>query len=211
VEGSIGATGQTGATGTTGSQGEAGTTGATGATGSQGTEGATGATGPTGPEGPAGPTGATGTAGATGATGATGPAGGLSQFAFIYNTTGRVVEIGEDIPFSSNGVLTAGINHAPDAAGIELVEAGTYEITFSVSGTEPNQMAIFVNGNPVPGGIYGSGAGTQHNTGQAIVAVGAGSVVTIRNHVSASAVGLATPIGGTGPNSNASVVIEKLA
>jgi hypothetical protein len=72
-------------------------------------------------------------------------------------------------------------------------------------------MAIFLNGNQVPGSIYGSGAGTQLNSGQAILTVGAGDVLTIRNHSSASAVGLATPIGGTQENSNASVLIEKLA
>jgi hypothetical protein len=107
--------------------------------------------------------------------------------------------------------MTPGISHAPGNAGIEIVEAGTYEVTFSASGTEPSQFAIFLNGTLVPGTIYGSGAGTQQNTGQAIVIVPAGAVLTIRNHTSSAAVGLAAPIGGTGASSNASVVIEKLA
>ncbi len=117
------------------------------------------------------------------------------------------------IKFDSNGVTTSGIVHAttPASAGIEIVEAGTYAVTFSVSGTEPNQMAIFVNGNPVPGSIYGSGAGTQLTSGQAILIVGAGEVLTIRNHTSAAAVGLASVVGGTQANANASVLIEKLA
>ncbi len=117
------------------------------------------------------------------------------------------------ITFDSNGVTTPGIIHAttPASAEIEIVEAGTYAVTFSVSGTEANQMAIFVNGNPAPGSIYGSGAGTQLNSGQAILTVGAGDVLTIRNHTSAAAVGLATVVGGTQANSNASVLIEKLA
>jgi hypothetical protein len=72
-------------------------------------------------------------------------------------------------------------------------------------------MALFVNGTLVPGAVYGSGAGTQQNTGQAIFIASAGAVLTVRNHTSSAAVGLATPIGGTQPSSNASVVIEKLA
>lgn len=116
--------------------------------------------------------------------------------------------------FDSNGVMTPGIKHlagTPGDSGIEVVEAGTYEVTFSVSGTEPNQMAIYLNGVLVDGTIYGSGAGTQQNTGQAIFTAPAGGLITIRSHTSNAAVGLATPIGGTKGSSNASVVIEKLA
>ena len=42
--------------------------------------------------------------------------------------------------------------------------------------------------------------------------VAAGGVVTVRNHSSAAAIGLAAapPIGGTQPAVNASIVIEKL-
>ena len=71
------------------------------------------------------------------------------------------------------------------------MNAGDYKVTFSVSGTEPSQMALFVNGTLVPGTIYGSGAGTQQNTGQVIVTFAAGDVLTVRNHTSAAAVGLA--------------------
>jgi len=154
--------------------------------------GATGSEGPAGPQGPAGSS-------------------GLSQYAYIYNLGGEIVPLEADVTFDSNGVLTPGITHAPGAAGVTLTIAGTYEVTFSVSGTESSQMALFVNGTLVPGAVYGSGAGTQQNTGQAIFNAPAGAVLTVRNHTSSAAVGLATPIGGTQPSSNASVVIEKLA
>jgi hypothetical protein len=121
------------------------------------------------------------------------------------------VPLEADVTFDSNGVLTPGITHALGAAGITLTTAGAYEVTFSVSGTEPSQMALFVNGILVPGTVYGSGAGTQQNTGQAILIAPAGGVLTLRNHTSSAAVGLATPIGGTQASANASVVIEKLA
>jgi hypothetical protein len=71
-------------------------------------------------------------------------------------------------------------------------------------------MALFDNGTLIPGTIYGSGAGTQQNTGQAIITVAAGDVVTVRNHTSSAAVTLQTLAGGTQTNTNASVVIEEL-
>jgi hypothetical protein len=114
------------------------------------------------------------------------------------------------ITFDTNGVLTSGIIHTAGDAAITVVNAGAYKISFSVSGTEPSQMAVFVNGVPAAGTIYGSGAGTQQNSGQAIVVVGAGGIVTVRSHSSAAAVTLATPIGGTQASVNASVIIEKL-
>jgi hypothetical protein len=83
-------------------------------------------------------------------------------------------------------------------------------VTFSVSGVEPSQMGLFLNGSVVPGTVYGSGAGTQQDTGQAIFAVAAGDVLTLRNHSSSAAVTLQTLAGGTQTSVNASVVIEKL-
>jgi len=114
-----------------------------------------------------------------------------------------------DVIFDSNGVLL-GVTHAPDTAGIALVAAGTYKVAFSVSGTEPSQFALFVNGVLVAGSIYGSGAGTQQNTGQVIATFSAGDILTVRNHTSAAAVGLQSLAGGTQANANASVAIEKL-
>jgi hypothetical protein len=225
VQGEVGAAGETGATGSQGEAGTSGTPGARGPEGLPGEIGATGVEGPTGPpgaqgvqgkvgpQGTAGAEGAQGAVGAAGPPGPTGPAGsnGLSQYAYIYNLGGETVPLEADVTFDTNGVLTPGIIHTLGVAGITLTTAGTYEATFSVSGTEPSQMALFVNGILVPGTVYGSGAGTQQNTGQAIFIAPAGAVLTVRNHTSSAAVGLATPIGGTQASVNASVVIEKLA
>jgi hypothetical protein len=123
------------------------------------------------------------------------------------------VAIETDITFNKNGVLTAGITHAggiTGAAGITILSAGDYKVTFSVSGVEPSQFALFINAAPVPGTVYGSGAGTQQDTGQVIVTVAASDVLTLRNHSSAAAVTLQTLSGGTQTNVNASVAIEKL-
>ena len=217
--GAAGATGPTGSAGAVGATGPAGPTGAAGAaglagaTGPAGTSGTNGATGPAGATGLAGPTGATGTTGPAGATGATGPAGaGSSEYGYIYNLSAQVVPLETDVTFSENGIGTAGITHGLGSADINLVNAGVYKVAFSVSGTEPNQFALFLNGVVVAGSVYGSGAGTQQNNGHAIVVIGANDVLTLRNHTSAAAVTLAAapPIGGTVAAVNASVLLQKL-
>ncbi|WP_338390260.1 BclA C-terminal domain-containing protein [Bacillus atrophaeus] len=182
--------------------GPAGATGATGATGDVGPVGATGATGATGDAGPAG---------ATGATGATGTgAAGLSEYGYIYNLSAQTVAIEADVIFDSTGITTPGITHAPGTSQIAITTPGDYEVTFSVSGVEPNQFTLFLNGAPITNTVYGSGAGTQQNNGQAIIAIAAGDVLTLRNHTSAAAVTLQTLAGGTQTNVNASIVIKKL-
>ncbi|PAF33979.1 collagen-like protein, partial [Terribacillus saccharophilus] len=152
--------------------------------------------------------GATGEAGPAGATGATGAAGGLSQYGYIYNLSPQTVAIEDPVIFDSTGIITAGITHAPGTAEIAVTVPGDYEVTFSVSGVEPNQFALFLNGAPIPGTVYGSGAGTQQNNGQAIIAIAAGDVLTLRNHTSASAVILQTLAGGTQTNVNSSIIIK---
>ena len=152
-----------------------------------------------------------GAAGARGATGLTGPAGpaGLPNYAYIYNHAPESVASEADVTFDSNGALS-GFVHTAGAASISVVTAGHYRIDFSASGTEVSQFAVFVNGVVVPGSDYGSGAGTQQNNGSLILSLTAGNVVTLRNHTSPSAVTLATVIGGTQANVNASILIEQL-
>ena len=157
-----------------------------------------------------GPQGIQGVIGPGGLVGPAGPVGTLG-YAFIYNLTGQSIAIEADIPFSNTGLLTTGFTHTPGSPSITIVAAGIYQATFSVSGAEPNQFAFFLNGALIPGSIYGSGAGTQQNTGLVIFSAGAGDVLTVRNHSSAAAVTLASVVGGTQANSNASVTILKIA
>lgn len=196
VDSGIGTIGPRGATG---SQGIPGPIGPQGLIGPAGFTGATGALGPTGPAGP------------TGATGSIGPAGGIAEYAYIYNLNAQTVAIEADIPFDTNGELTSGFTHTPSSSAITVLNTGVYKVEFSVSGTEPNQFALFLDGSEVPGTVYGSGAGTQQNTGQAIFTITANQVLTVRNHSSASAVTLASVIGGTQANVNASVSILQLS
>jgi hypothetical protein len=130
---------------------------------------------------------------------------------FIYNAGAQTVPVETDVIFDTNGILIPVIMHTPGTTQITVTNPGNYEVTFSVSGVEPNQFALFLNGSPVTGTVYGSGAGTQQNNGQAIIAVTAGDVLTLRNHSSAAAVTLQTLDGGTQTNVNASVIIKKLS
>jgi hypothetical protein len=134
--------------------------------------------------------------------------GGLAAYAYVYNLTAQTVAVGATVPFDSDGILVGVTHPTPDT--IQVVAGGIYEITFSLSGSEPSQFALFVNGVVIPGSIYGSGAGTQQNSGQVIVALSAGNNITLVNYSSAAAVTLASVIGGTQANVNASIIIQKL-
>jgi hypothetical protein len=176
-----------------------------------GVAGAIGAAGPQGAQGIAGLVGAIGAAGAAGPQGTPGipGLGGVLGYGYIYNLTAESIPFQTPIPFDSNGLL-AGVTHAPASPDIIVVSAGTYAIFFSESGTGPNQFGIGVNGVLQPSTIYGSGAGTQQNLGQAILVLGAGDIITIINADTVTAVGLASLIGGPLAAVNASVFIIRL-
>jgi len=135
---------------------------------------------------------------------------GLSSYAYIFNLAAQTVAVEADIIFSDNGNLT-GISHTPATSQITIGSAGDYAIWFSVSGVEPCQFTLFHNGAPILGGTYGSGAGTQIDSGMVIETFAAGDIITLRNHSSAAAVTLQTLAGGTQTNANASVLIENLS
>lgn len=186
-----------------------GTNGTTGAAGEPGPKGDTGAPGPKGDTGAAGPKGDTGEPGPKGDTGEAGSAAAVG-YGYIYNEGAQVVAIEAPVSFDSTGAIS-NVTHAPGTSNITFIEGGTFAIEFTVSGVEPNQFALFVNGTPVEGGVFGSGAGTQQNSGTVITQVAAGDVLTLVNHSSAAAVTLQTLAGGTQANVNASITIQRLA
>jgi hypothetical protein len=155
-----------------------------------------------------------GATGATGITGATG--GGLSAYAYIYNLTEQTVEVKDKesfdksaVAFDSNGLLY-GVEHKVGSRQIVIRSSGYYFVAYSISGTQENQFAIFVNEQPAQGSVYGSGAGTQQTYGQLIVELKENDVLRLVNFSSSSAVDLASVVGGTQANVNASIIIQKL-
>jgi hypothetical protein len=161
-----------------------------------------------GPQGSKGDTGNTGPKGDTGDTGSPG-SGGSSAYAYLFNNVAQVVAVSAPVAFSGTGVMGGGFTVV---AGSELVvpTSGDYDLSFSISGTEPSQFALYVNGTVVPQTRYGSGAGTQQNNGRALVHLQAADRVKLVNDTSAAAVGLAAAIGGAPSTVNASLIIEKL-
>jgi hypothetical protein len=210
IGGPQGPVGPVGPVGPTGPQGPIGIPGPQGPIGPVGNIGNTGPTGPIGATGPQGPIGIVGNTGLAGNTGPQGPANDLDQVGYIYNESPQVVAIEGDITFDTNDIITGGIAHTAGTSQIVIANAGIYLIKFAVSGVEPNQFGVFINGAPLPESIYGSGAGTQQNNGQVLVTLNAGDIITLRNHSSASAVTLQTLAGGTQTNENASILIEKI-
>lgn len=224
IQGLVGAIGLPGLTGLAGAIGPAGVAGLVGAIGPQGIagligeQGIQGIAGIVGPEGVAGlvgeigEPGPAGPAGPPGPEGPAGPAGGLGgEYAYVYNISAETVAIEDPIDFDTNGIMSAGISHAPGSSVITLAVGGIYEVTYTVAGVEPNQFALFVDGAPLPESTYGSGAGTQPSTGHLLIQVGAGTELTLVNHSSAAAVTLQTLAGGTQANVNASVLIRQVA
>lgn len=136
---------------------------------------------------------------------------GLCEYGYIYNLGPETVAVEADIIFDSTGIVTPGITHAPGTSQIFVTRPGIYEVTFIVSGVEDCQFTLFLDGVPIPETVYGSGAGTQQNNGQAIIAIPSGGILTLRNHTSNAAVILQTLAGGTQVNVNASIIIKMLS
>ncbi|MCW2853107.1 MAG: hypothetical protein JWM84_2771 [Nocardioides sp.] len=161
-----------------------------------------------GAPGPAGVPGGPGPSGAPGADGQDGQDfSGTS--AYVYSTLPQLVAIEADVIFE-NSLAAQGVTHVPGTGAITVLTSGRYAVRFVVSANEPNQFALTRNGMVVPGSTYGSGAGTQQNSGEVLVDLEAGDVLTLRNHTSVVAVTLPTLAGGVQPNVNASLIIEKV-
>jgi hypothetical protein len=135
----------------------------------------------------------------------------LSAFGYIYNVTPQTVPREASVSFGANAPLV-GITHTPGSPNVVVTSSGTYAVHFSVTGTQQNQFALFLNGTPVPQSLYGTGGGESHNDGQVILDLMAGDVLTLRNHTSnANSVDLDNGAGGSQTNVDASLLIEKFA
>jgi hypothetical protein len=188
-----------------GQKGDKGDPGATGAAGPAGVPGATG---------PAGPPGATGAAGAAGPAGANGAPGTLtSVYAYVYNLGAQIVNVGNTITFSNNGVMSAGITHTAGTANVTVLTAGTYEINYTTSASQTAQMVLFVNGVARPEMRSGSShAGDSRiNNVHGILVLAANDILTLRSDpTSSQAFALQAAVGGTAPIVNASILIRRL-
>jgi hypothetical protein len=85
--------------------------------------------------------------------------------------------------------LTKGVGQSGDIT-VGLGGAGFYKVYFNVTGAEVNAFNVCINGAPQAGSTYGSGTGTQQNTGMCLIALADGDVVSVRSSNSPAAVTL---------------------
>ncbi len=86
--------------------------------------------------------------------------------------------------FSDNGPLTANITHTPGTTDITVVEAGTYEIFYSVNITAGigSAIAIAVNNTVDPSTNINALVAVGEINGDAMLTLAAGDVLTLRNN-----------------------------
>jgi len=233
ARGAVGSVGPTGPVGAAGADGTNGTTGPTGpqgstgfaATGPTGPTSARGATGPigangTGTVGPTGPIGANGLIGPTGTNGPTGPIGstGNNSFAFVYNTTSRVLVggggvVGNIVEFDTLGAITPGFNFVNAQQLITVDFTGTYLVEFTVLVPSAAQFSLLLGGSALifPQSVYGSSVpdGVSTIFGQAIITLNANEGVSLLN-TSNGSITLPTNVGGSEVTINASLIIQRL-
>lgn len=139
------------------------------------------------------------------------------DYGYFYNlAVSATVAIGAPFPFDTNGPFTAGFLHTASAvvatsAPITVVNAGVYSIEFTATVAEARQIALYIDGAVNLSTIYGQATGTAVTTGFAILELAAGAVLTLRNHLSAAALTLVQPSGGTATNTTNSLMIRRLA
>ncbi len=179
-----------------------------------------------GAAGPAGPAGADGAMGVEGPAGAEGPMGPAGQDGASTGVAGNVylqaVNTGaETIDKAANKVLKfdatreslgdISVLEGVDAGGFQVLNAGVYKVTFSVTANEPNQLDIRVNHQvPESGALVFGASGDVPNQGSAILTLASRNIVTLENWSSAGDVTLDTHEGGSAAAVNASILIEQL-
>lgn len=206
--GAQGPAGLEGKPGATGAQGPAGLEGKPGTTGKEGSPGAQGKEGPAGSEGKPGKEGKEGPEGKEGKEGPEGKAA-SSEYGYGYllaTIANATVLGGADVPFSNNGPLS-GITHTAETTTFIVSSSGTYRIGFNLSLTAGigSELALAVNGVVDASTPISVETATGEVSGQAILTLAAGDVVTLRNN---SAVPLTITLA---PSVGAEIVFQRLA
>lgn len=200
LDGFDGLPGVQGPKGPRGDRGPRGYSGFDGHTGGQGPKGDTGVKGPPGPKGIPGPPGKT-----------VELTGMIAEYAYIFNIDKQQTSQ-EDILFSTNGILTAGISHTEGDAIIQIKHAGVYEIIYHVTGRQANQLILLANDKSIVNAPYRSETGVFQNIGIQILQLDANTNLTLRNQpFIPSHVDLELEAESTQPAINAAITIKKLS
>ena len=155
-----------------------------------------------------------GPGGEAGLPGLPGAPGGIPGFAYIYDTTSQTLDVNESVTFNTNGPIEPPgfVDHTLGSADITIAQSGTYHITYEVfpqQGT--SAFALFADGVQIAGSNYGSTSGNQTFSGQVIVTLAAGTVLTLRNLDGATVLNNTISGPASAAVVSASIVIEQLA
>ena len=132
------------------------------------------------------------------------------SYCYVYNSGNEIIAPEQNVPFGSNGALKA-VSHPQGSDTVTFEEKGSYAVWYSVSGSNENQFALFLNDNLIPGSTYGIGLPLPaSNVGMTIVSAKSGDKLTLKNHTSGAPVHLCNSLGGTQTNVSASLLIIKL-
>jgi hypothetical protein len=90
---------------------------------------------------------------------------------------------GADVPFSNNGPLS-GVTHTAGSTSVTVVTAGTYQIFYGASITVGvgSAIAIAVGGTPDASTNIAALVSSGELTGEAILTLAAGDVITLTNN-----------------------------
>jgi hypothetical protein len=132
---------------------------------------------------------------------------------YASNTSADLLPPQAALQFNSAGPSTSAITSNPQHSVFTVATAGVYKVSFSVDADNRNQFTIIVNDGSVGTDLtFGAPAG-QTNVGMAVLTLAANDTITLENTTTipaAQSVQLSNPLGGTDPESNAWIMIEKL-
>lgn len=112
---------------------------------------------------------------------------------------------------SSNNTAGLVLNPLTGEITVGAGADGVYNINYNITGAEANMFAIYINGVKAVGSVYGSGAGTQQNTGLTLLALAEGDVVSLRNNTSPAAVTLQLAGGTDTDQVVVSIMLDRVA
>ena len=164
-------------------------------------------------EGPQGAQGVPGPQGVQGPQGNQGPAAPSMAFGYFYaqmpGDNPATVAIGTAVQLPQDGAASGIVR--VNAGQFILPQAGTYEVSWQVSVTEPGQLVLARNGLELAHTVAGRATGTSQITNHVLIAgVAAGDILELRNPAGGIVAMTITPLaGGTQPVS-ASLLIKQI-
>ena len=143
---------------------------------------------------------------------------GTPEFAYFFQTVADVTgTIAADngkalfqTPSSNN---TAGFTMVAASGDIAVLVAGVYRISWTLCAAEAGAMALYIGAvkQTASGSVYGNGATTSQNHGQALLVLAAGDIVSLRTDNCGAP--LTLQLAGTTDTAQivASIMFEKLS